>query len=230
MLRSCYKVKMVFRTGDAPVEVQWYWADNDAKCFPGFSRFASANWINRDVNTGDLGEQPGFRTWVDGKKPPRGYIGDQASGDCAKARASWWTDGIPVSESVGPFNPQGVPLCCINPPCCGCNLPATLQASISGFGCACIPASTITFTRVGSTCIWQSPTFDCSGSDLRFTIEVQEFETTCDLRVRMYCDDEEVGTEAAELDCDSEEAFITFNPSLNDCCASTIDVDVSWVL
>jgi len=115
-LRSCYTTEMVFRDGDSAVEVEWYWTDPGAKCFPGWSRFSSGNWSSRDQVAGDLGEQPGPKPWRNGSKPANGWTGDLNAVACAKLKESWWQYGIPTGEDTGPLDTEGRPLCCVDGP------------------------------------------------------------------------------------------------------------------
>jgi len=119
-LRSCYRVPMIVRTGDPAVLVDWYFCDKDAKPLDVDSAFRSKNWDNRYAVANDLGEQPGPRPWKNGKKPKNGFTGDTKSQRCARYHADWWATGLGPAESVGPFNADGVPLCCVNGPPISC--------------------------------------------------------------------------------------------------------------
>jgi len=220
---------MVFRVGDDPIPVQWYFTDPGAKCFPGVSQFASANWYSRQAVAGALGEQPGPRPWVNGAKPVNGYIGDDLSRACAIAHADWWANGLGPGEEVGPFDANGVPLCCKTPPpCCECELPATMELEVFAASCACIHGMTFSMTRSGLECSWLSPIVDCGGHEWQCEVFVEGDEPPCSLQFRIYCDGVDVGQEGDSLDCESGAATVTINPDLNDCCNATHDLFLTW--
>jgi len=116
-LRSCYQCNMVFRDGDSPIPVKWYFASPDANAFPGWHKFGSANWVNRETSAGALGEQPGTRAWRDGSPPVNAGTGNTFAVQCAsQVNPSWWTEGIPSGEESGPYNANGLPECCVTGP------------------------------------------------------------------------------------------------------------------
>lgn len=127
---------MIVREDDPAILVQWYFADPEANTLDFDSPFRSANWVNRYAEAGELGEQPGSRPWRDGKKPKNGYKGDQNSLDCIKSHEDWFTDGLPEGEENGPFNEDGVPLCCVNGPTpppidlCGCSTARSIDITL----------------------------------------------------------------------------------------------------
>ena len=120
-IRSAYRVAMVCRIGDPAVLVDWYFCDPGAKPMDVWSSFRSRNWDGRDATAGQLGEQPGVRPWKNGKKPKNGYTGDANSQNCIRYHADWWKDGLGAGEETGPFNANGVPLCCVNGPPVTCS-------------------------------------------------------------------------------------------------------------
>jgi len=184
-LRSCYQTTMVFRTGDDPVVVEWYFVEPHALPFPGWSRFGSANWKNRDCTAGDLGEQPGPRNWTDGSFPQGGFIGDRNSQSCAASRASWWVDGIPSGDGYGPFDANGVPLCCINGPGCVSSQYDLLTAEIIDIaGCGNLGTPTSLARIDPGLCKWFG-TYPCSLGDCAASVEFIPpdqwiLQTTCD--------------------------------------------------
>jgi hypothetical protein len=116
-LRSCYQCEMVFREGDSPIPVKWYFASPDAYAFPGWHSFPSANWRNRQTTAGELGEQPGTRTWLNGAPPPNGGTGNLFALQCTGGvDPEWFKDGIPSGEESGPYNANGLPECCVTGP------------------------------------------------------------------------------------------------------------------
>jgi len=124
-LRSCYRVPMIFRDGDEPVMVRWYFCDEDAECFPYEHVFGSQNW-EREKTDRTIGEQAGPRTWVDGERPENGDDGQDAQ-HCFDP-AEWWTDGIPDGEETGPYWDNFTSKCC-NP--CNCEPPDILYWRVS---------------------------------------------------------------------------------------------------
>ena len=107
---------MVFRVGDPPIKVRWYFVDCDHEAFPGWHAFGSANWMSRAVEAGALGEQPGLRPWVNGSPPANAGAGDLIAVECAEVDPSWWTSGIPTGEETGPYDENGLPVCCTDGP------------------------------------------------------------------------------------------------------------------
>lgn len=137
-MRSCYECDMVFREGDNPVRVQWYFVDEDAECFPGHHRFGSQNWIDTKINL-SIGEQVSPRIWRDGSKPQNGGTGDTAALTCAESEEwqQWFKAGIGEGQETGPYTPDGLPECCIDP--CSCTFPDDwLFTYISNNPCASI--------------------------------------------------------------------------------------------
>jgi hypothetical protein len=75
--------------------------------FPGWNKYASANWDERECTAGELGEQPGARPWSDGKPAGR-PIGNLEG--CSPL--SWWERGLGPTE-IGNFTyPACYPTCC----------------------------------------------------------------------------------------------------------------------
>jgi len=155
-LRSCYRVPMIFRDGDEPVMVRWYFCDEDAECFPHEHVFGSQNW-EREKTDRTIGEQAGPRTWVDGETPENGDDGQEAE-HCFDP-AEWWTDGIPDGEETGPYWDDFTSKCC-NP--CNCVLPDILYLRISDGLCGpvvpipCVeePISYLTLEKLPDFEIW----------------------------------------------------------------------------
>jgi len=158
-------VAMIHRVGDPAVLVDWYRADPGAKMLEIDSPFRSANWQNRYAVAGDLGEQPGPRPWKNGKKPTNGFTGDANSLACAKYHSDWWQNGLGAGEQVGPFNAEGVPLCCVNGPPASCVDSAfdILSAEIIDLaGCGNLGQPSALERVAPGDCIWQA-TFDITG-------------------------------------------------------------------
>jgi len=151
-IRSAYRVSMVCRTGDPAILVDWYKADAGAKCLTFPSPFRSKNWEERFSEVGDLGEQPGPRTWKNGKKPKNGFDGGTNSLACAASHQDWWQDGLGASEETGPFNADGVPLCCVNGPTpppidlCGCTTAQELVVTLHAPANACLDGQSFPIT------------------------------------------------------------------------------------
>jgi len=155
-LRSAYSTTMRFRDGDDPIAVRWYRADEGANAFPAFHAFQSQNWDDRQPTATGLGEQPGPRPWRSGVKPGNGYIGDDLSAGCAAAIPDWWENGIPEGEDFGPYDEDGVPICCTGcEACSGMEMPAELAMVVAPASgeCPCWGASgAITMTYNAAIC------------------------------------------------------------------------------
>jgi len=143
--RSCYSCEMIFREGDPPVPVDWYFAEPDAQAFPGFHSFGSTNWVNRKSEAGALGEQPGPKPWRDGSRPVNAGQGDTYALQCAgNVHPTWWRYGIPPDEESGPYNAEGLPECCVtgppppDVPCPDCSAVPAVDMSLS-FTCPGCP-------------------------------------------------------------------------------------------
>jgi len=125
---------MVFREGDSPIPVRWYFASPDAYAFPGWHHFPSANWVNRRTTAGDLGEQPGPRAWRNGSIPTNGGTGNLFALQCTGGvDPSWFESGIPAGEESGPYNASGLPECCVTGP------PPPPDPCTSSFACGGMP-------------------------------------------------------------------------------------------
>jgi len=144
-IRSAYVVPMIFRVGDDPVLVRWYFAAEDAKCFPQPHAFFSQNWGPGPEWNGIVGEQSTKRIWRNGSTPSNGANGS-AFDVCFTDHPDWWLDGIPAGQESGPYNEDFLPECCV--PCEFCP-PGTGNQQVrvdvcdtdSGSGqCTCIPA------------------------------------------------------------------------------------------
>jgi len=112
-LRSCYRVPMIFREGDEPVMVRWYFTDEDANCFQGNHVFGSQNWRNERIDQA-IGEQIGPRLWVNGSKPTNGYDGNDDSVECyGGVPVERWETGLDMGEESGPYGTNFIPECCV---------------------------------------------------------------------------------------------------------------------
>lgn len=149
-LRSCYRTTMVFRIGDAPVEVTWKWAKEGAQRFPGDHSFGSTNWVERVSDAGDLGEQPGDKPWSNGS----GVHGDGASlGTCTDA--NMFISGIPDGELAPEVDSEGWPLCCSAEPPFDClALSDTLTLTLAGTSDCSNIDQAVTLTRIPGLCVW----------------------------------------------------------------------------
>lgn len=140
-LRSCYTVPMVFNETIGPVLVDWYWCDEDAKCFPVPHAFGSQNWWQKKM-AAPIGEQAGPRNWRDGSKPDNGSDGQALDSCLGGADESWWIEGIPDDEETGPYDDDCVPVCCNEV----CVAPDTLTISLGG--CSCVTDVTGVMTKI----------------------------------------------------------------------------------
>jgi len=151
-LRSCYSTTMVFRTGDTPIAVQWYFADEGAQPHPLMHSFGSTNWVNRRSEAGAIGEQPGSKPWRDGSKPENGGTGQGYAAACALTNPAYWQTGIPPGVETGPYNEQGLPVCCVSgppmPPIeqCGCTTGQLLKLTIHAPANSCIDGQEFTLS------------------------------------------------------------------------------------
>lgn len=130
---------MVFRVGDDPIKVRWYFVDCDHENMPLWTPFSSANWVSRVCEAGALGEQPGARPWANGSPPANAGDGNQLAVECVNEHVDWWTNGLGVGESSGPYLPSGLPACCTCAICGDGDLPPTLTATVQPqtFTCPC---------------------------------------------------------------------------------------------
>jgi len=227
MLRSCYATTMVFRTGDSPVPVLWYWCYEGALCHPSFNFGHSHNWQSRVSEEGAIGEQPGPRFWSAGSKPANGGKGDQVALDCVNALASAWENGLAPGQETGPYDEDGVPICC-KAPCCECVLPDVMTATVLTNPCAGISDQVFSLHRVEGECRWVGPNIDCGGSNWHLEVFVEGEEPPCSLQFQIFCDSTMVGQDGADLVCDSGVAQVTINPIFNPCCNETHDIDLAW--
>lgn len=144
-LRSCYEVDMIFRVGDAPIKVRWYFVDCEHENFPGWHSFGSANWVSRVCQSGAIGEQPGPRQWVNGQPPPNAGDGGVFAVACAEEQPlDWWESGIPTGEETGPYDENGLPVCCVDGPepdpvdLCGCTTARSLVLTLHSPANPCV--------------------------------------------------------------------------------------------
>jgi len=228
-LRSCYATTMVFREGDDPVPVLWYFCDPGAKPHPVMTPFRSHNWQSRVDIEGALGEQPGFRGWTNGSKPANGGSGNQDALDCVNAILPAWEDGLAAGQETGPFDSQGFPICCKGP-CCECAIPDTITARIFQPLCPCLDDIEITLTRMRPDCRWRGQLpGSCGGKPVDLEWEVITTEPECGAITRFLCDGVVVGDESNSWFCDDNGATTVINPLLNDCCSETLTIDIQWV-
>lgn len=160
-LRSCYKTKMVFRLGDPPVDVQWFFAEEPpANFFPGWHSFPSSNW--REPGFGKLGEQQAPRPYKKGARWQEA-LGDVAAAACALDLAPAFTEGLASMQTTGPFDPSGLPTCCSTGgppaekvPCPACipeGVPRSLTATFRAQGvlsCPCLDGVSVPLTYRGN--------------------------------------------------------------------------------
>lgn len=165
-LRSAYDAPMLQTLGGEPVLVRWYRADEGAEVFPLPHDFGSLNWAPEKGVFGDLGEQDGPRPWADSSKPPNGYIGDADSVSCVLSRSDWWETGLPEGESYGPYDDDGVPICCTQP--CTCLSPQydemEVLIEITSGDCEGLQLSAMTTRPDPEICRWEASGSSSEGS------------------------------------------------------------------
>lgn len=161
-LRSGYTVPMLFNVDGDPQNVQWYKCDPEALAFPGYHAFPSANWSNRDSDLGELGEQPGGRPWVRHSPGPAARGNGSVSGaSCVVMHPTWWTDGLPVGDTMGPRNANGLPDCCIGS-CIDTDFDILSAEIIDLNGCSNLGQPSALERIDPSVCKWLA-TFDITG-------------------------------------------------------------------
>lgn len=148
---------MLFDVTGVGHKVRWYRSKDGQPWAPDGNQFVSANWINRDADAGDLGEQPGTRPWKNGKDF-RDYP-VQTADPCTMDPLL--VAGFSSGEEIGPWE-GGKLLCCSGVVCCDrIDIPTSLTIRLDppASGCACVtPLQSFTLTRTPDTCTW-------SGSD-----------------------------------------------------------------
>lgn len=103
-IRSCYRTKIrPFKDSDIEVTIRWYFADPDAKRFPGWHLFSSLNWEGEQLPGAtpvNPGEVPGAaRPWCDGSKPfPIGFDGQDFCGPI-----EYFREGQPLAAGLEPW-------------------------------------------------------------------------------------------------------------------------------
>jgi len=145
---------MIFREGDEPIMVRWYFADEDAECFPFGHAFGSQNW-ERGKFDAMIGEQKTPRIWVNGEKPTNGSNGAATTKACMEGdQETWWTEGIPEGEESGPYDEDFIPVCCQT---CNCVLPDSLNIQIEfNPGCSGEPNLNVNMHREDpDSMLWQ---------------------------------------------------------------------------
>ena len=176
-LRSCYTVPMLFDVTGSPINVVWYFVPPGTNFAPKGNQFVSGNWVSREVEAGDLGEQPGPRPWRNGSNPVN-YpppSGDPCSLDVKLQ------NGLDPGETTGPWTGRKLD-CCSTPFDC-LTLPSTLHVEITDLsGCGGIVGGFDIFTV--AACVWQGGTplftlgysmgawfrfLNCSGGDPTWT-------------------------------------------------------------
>lgn len=211
---------MVFRVGDAPIKVRWYFVDCTHNNMPLWTPFSSANWVSRVCEAGALGEQPGPRPWANGAPPPNAGNGDEVGVLCVEDHEDWWTTGIGTGEETGPYDDAGLPVCCSEVICCECPAPNVIEIEIEAEALCCLTVGQfINLTRDGAdSCTWRSGEMSCGGFLIELGIDLFP-EDNCSAQGWMRCDGVEVGREAAggQL-CDGEDGSCIMVPVLNDCC------------
>jgi len=229
MMRSCYATTMVFRDGDEPVPVLWYFADEGALCHPSFNFGGSHNWQSRVSEAGAIGEQPGPRFWSNGAKPANGGSGDAIAKACALEQVEEWANGLGPGQETGPYDSEGVPICCKGP-CCECLIPDTITATMFNNLCPCIHDQVVVLHRQKPECRWRGQMAgSCGGKPVELEWEVSTEEPECAAVSRFICDGVVVGEEADSWFCEDNAATTVINPVFNDCCSETITIDFAWV-
>jgi len=211
---------MVFRVGDDPIKVRWYFVDCDHNNMPLWTPFASANWVSRVSEAGQLGEQPGPRTWVNGAPPANAGNGDEVGVLCVTEHEDWWTNGIGAGEETGPYLPSGLPVCCEEVVCCTCEIPDVITIEIEAEALCCLEVGEfINLTREGPTsCIWRSGEISCDGHMVEVGLDIEATDD-CSAQGWIRCDGVEYGRDGAggQL-CDGEDGSCILVPLFNDCC------------
>jgi len=150
--RSCYKSPVVFRVGDDALQVQWYFASENANAFPLFHAFGSLNWLGNGWTGTDIGEQPGPRPWQNGAAPINSGAGDLFAQQCAELLHTAWQSGLADGQETGPYNDLGQPLCCVDGPppipCDDCTFIPEVDMSVvfECPDCPCLDGTTWTLT------------------------------------------------------------------------------------
>lgn len=211
---------MIFRVGDPPIRVRWYFVDCTHNNMPLWTPFASANWVSRVSVAGELGEQPGPRPWVNGAAPPNAGNGDDIGVACVEEHEDWWTNGIGVGEETGPFDANGLPICCTELECCSCEVPEVIEITIESDLFCCLEIDQVVeLTRESeSSCTWRSGEFSCDGQMIEIGLDISDTDN-CSAQGWMRCNGVEYGRESAggQL-CDGEDGSCIMVPAFNDCC------------
>jgi hypothetical protein len=157
-MRSAYDVDMVFSIDADPVRVRWYVAKDLQPWAPDGNLFVSSNWVNRETDAGDLGEQPTSKPWFSGKDTKDYPV---ATGDPCGIDDDLVV-GLDAGETTGPWSLDGKLGCCS----CACDsYPCTLHATITSLsGCEGFE-QTFDLVSDGTTpCMWigGGPDFDGS--------------------------------------------------------------------
>jgi len=178
-LRSCYRAPCIFREGDSELPIQWYFCEPDAKPFPDFHAFPSANWLGNGWGLAELGEQPGTRPWKNGATFPSCGPGNANGVDCVSHHIDWWQNGLGPGDETGPFLPNGYPVCCEDGPCtCLADrynfLPATI--TITSGSCSGLQLSVLLQRTDVDQCTWEG-TGTSAGGDFSLRITYNGFDT-----------------------------------------------------
>jgi len=155
-LRSAHEAPAFFRIGDAAVPIRWYRTQPGAKAFPFFHAFPSLTWKDNDYGDSDLGERLPM-VWRNGDAPPNAGSGNQVAVDCANEHVEWWQDGLGDGEDSGPYNVDGLPVCCIDGPyTCASAIYDSLQIGVSIDSGSCGGSSFIgaVFRTAPGICQW----------------------------------------------------------------------------
>jgi len=140
---------MIFEPGGDPVEVQWYFADDPQPWLPQGNQFVSANWVSRDTEAGDLGEQPGPRVWANGADV-KGY--PVQVGDGCVLDADFVT-GLSPGDTTGPWDSQSKLACCVE----SCfNVPDNLTVTLTDTGSCAVATGSFGISRfsMADPCHW----------------------------------------------------------------------------
>lgn len=170
-LRSCYSVPVLFREGDEPIVVQWYFCEENANAFPYFHSFPSLNWLGNGWHGADIGERANPRPWKNGTEVFGSGVGNQFAIECARLLPVTWRDGLTDGQETGPYAPNGLPECCVDgpppppDPCesswsCG-DLPdilvATVVSATGTFFCGDPTGTSFNMVRSESDpCLWEA--------------------------------------------------------------------------
>lgn len=154
---------MTMRLGDDPVTVRWFRAD-DAKHWPDWHHFASANWIGRQFQGGELGETSGSRPWRDGSN-----FKNIVPSEVEQCDPLWYQTGIPFGSTVE-LGSNDMPLCC-QETCCELDNAQELVATVQlGSGCPCLDGLEVVLHPDDSIPGWRGNAIGCSDFNFAVTL------------------------------------------------------------